>query len=217
MSMTRLEHLLTIAAEECTEIGQRVSKALRFTLGEVQPGQALTNAERIMYEFRDLQAVMEMLEDEGALPSIWIRDVAAIEAKKNKVEVFLAHSAEVGTLSATEPPAVTDALREMVALWERVHPGVPLGRPTVNAAEKALNVRLKTSLPEFSMREVPDSEYQEELLRDNPLLQELQFKEPDLPPPDWAGGFSIEPCESAPGGPVYISRPSFSPMGSTDG
>lgn len=103
--MTRIEHLLTIAAEECTEIGQRASKALRFSLEEVQPGQALSNAERIMYEYRDLQAVMEMLEDEGVLPSIWIRDAAAIEAKKAKVEKFLLHSAEVGTLSADEVPA----------------------------------------------------------------------------------------------------------------
>jgi hypothetical protein len=86
-------------AEECTEIGQRASKAIRFTAEEVQPGQELTNAERIMYEFRDLQAVMEMLEDEGVLPSIWHRDVAAIEAKKAKVERFLLHSAAVGTLA----------------------------------------------------------------------------------------------------------------------
>lgn len=97
--MTRIEHLLTILAEECTEIGQRASKAIRFTPSEVQPGQELTNAERIMYEFRDLQAVMEMLEDEGILPSIWLRDVTAIEAKKAKVEKFLLHSAECGTLS----------------------------------------------------------------------------------------------------------------------
>jgi len=96
--MTRLEHLLTIAAEECNKIGQRISKAIRFTLEEVQPGQALTNAERIMYEFKDLQAVMELLEDEGALPSIWVRDEDAIERKKRKVELFLCHSFDVGTM-----------------------------------------------------------------------------------------------------------------------
>jgi len=33
---------------------------------------------------------------------------------------------------------VADALREMLALWERVHGAVILGRPTVNAAKKAL-------------------------------------------------------------------------------
>lgn len=97
--MTRTEHLLTILAEECTEIGQRASKALRFSLAEVQPGQDLSNADRIMYEFHDLLAVMEMLEDDGVFPPIWHRNVAAIEAKKAKVEKFLLHSAEVGTLT----------------------------------------------------------------------------------------------------------------------
>lgn len=72
MSMTRLEHLLTIAAEECTEIGQRISKAI--------------------------QAVMELLEEEGVLPSIWVRDSEAIERKKRKVELFLCHSFDVGTM-----------------------------------------------------------------------------------------------------------------------
>lgn len=45
--MKRHEHLLSILAEECCEVGQRVSKALRFGLDEVQPGQDLSNAERI--------------------------------------------------------------------------------------------------------------------------------------------------------------------------
>lgn len=97
--MTRTEHLLTILAEDCTEIGQRASKALRFSLAEVQPGQELSNADRIMYEFYDLLAIMEMLEDDGIFPAIWQRNVAAIEAKKAKVERFLLHSAEVGTLT----------------------------------------------------------------------------------------------------------------------
>lgn len=96
--MTRIEHLLTILGEECAEIAQRASKAARFTPAEIQPGQELTNAERIMYEYKDLQAVMEMLEDEGVLPSIWARDVAAIEAKKGKVERYLLHSAVCGAL-----------------------------------------------------------------------------------------------------------------------
>jgi len=34
--------------------------------------------------------------------------------------------------------SVVDALREMLALWERVHRGTILGKPTVNAAKKVL-------------------------------------------------------------------------------
>jgi NTP pyrophosphatase (non-canonical NTP hydrolase) len=55
--------LLTILAEECCEVGQRVSKALRFGLMEIQPGQPLSNAERIAEELGDLLATAEELND----------------------------------------------------------------------------------------------------------------------------------------------------------
>lgn len=55
--------LLTILAEECCEVGQRVSKALRFGLMEIQPGQPLSNAERIASELGDLLATAEELND----------------------------------------------------------------------------------------------------------------------------------------------------------
>ncbi len=55
--------LLTILAEECCEVGQRVSKALRFGLMEVQPGQPLSNAERISEELGDLLATAEEMND----------------------------------------------------------------------------------------------------------------------------------------------------------
>jgi hypothetical protein len=91
------EHLLTIAAEEAVEVAQRATKALRFGLMEVQPGQTLTNAERLMGEFHDLLAALEMLHDEAKLPLRINR--AAIDAKRVQVEKFLAYSAELGTLS----------------------------------------------------------------------------------------------------------------------
>jgi hypothetical protein len=37
--MTRQEMLLTIVAEECNETPQRVSKAIRFGLDEIEAGQ----------------------------------------------------------------------------------------------------------------------------------------------------------------------------------
>lgn len=55
--------LLTILAEECCEVGQRVSKALRFGLMEIQPGQPLSNAERISEELGDLLATAEEMND----------------------------------------------------------------------------------------------------------------------------------------------------------
>lgn len=57
--MTREQHLLIRAMEECAEVQQRLSKALVFGLGEVQFGQDRTNHDRILMEFADLIAVSE--------------------------------------------------------------------------------------------------------------------------------------------------------------
>lgn len=99
--MTRTEYLLTCMAEECNEVAQRASKALRFGLHEVQPGQELTNAARIIQEWVDLVAVVEfMLADEGILnlKSFAGNFDSMILAKKEKVEKFMAYSKELGTL-----------------------------------------------------------------------------------------------------------------------
>lgn len=97
--MTREEHLLSCLAEECCEIGQRVSKALRFGLQEVQPGQTLTNAERIVAEYHDLLAVAFMLKEEGLLPFPSNPPLDLVDAKVAKVEKFMAYAREQGVLS----------------------------------------------------------------------------------------------------------------------
>jgi NTP pyrophosphatase (non-canonical NTP hydrolase) len=97
--MTRADHLLWILAEECAEVAQRASKAARFGLSEVQPGQEKTNAERIMEEYADLYAVVEMLINERLVPFERIKLFQGMEAKKAKVEKFLAYSQKCGTLS----------------------------------------------------------------------------------------------------------------------
>jgi len=84
--MNRQEHLLTIASEECAELAQRISKALRFGVHEVQPGQDKTNAERISYELADLLGVVGLLIDDGIDIGV---DSAMVEAKKEKVKAFL--------------------------------------------------------------------------------------------------------------------------------
>jgi len=94
--MTREEHLLTILIEECNETAQRATKALRFGLQEIQPEQDLTNAERIVYEFNDIVAIMELLYAEESVPKIF--DAVSAGVKKIKVEKYLAYSAELGTL-----------------------------------------------------------------------------------------------------------------------
>jgi len=96
--MTRTQHLLIILMEECDEVSQRASKALRFGISEVQPQQPFTNADRLMFEMAHLVAAYEMLlaEYPGKLLQV---DRPAIYQKKEKVEAFLRYSAECGQLT----------------------------------------------------------------------------------------------------------------------
>lgn len=91
--MTLVAYLLTKLAEECNEVAQRCHKAQCFTLEEVQPGQELTNEERIAQELNDLFGTIEVLQEAGVkLPGL--SDRKAIDAKKAKLRKFLAYSRE---------------------------------------------------------------------------------------------------------------------------
>jgi NTP pyrophosphatase (non-canonical NTP hydrolase) len=94
--VNRLEHLMTILSEECGEVVQATTKAMRFGLDEGRDIQ-VTNAERMRAEVNDLIAMIEMLEMEGIDLS---PDYQARADKKAKVEKYLLYSAECGTLSA---------------------------------------------------------------------------------------------------------------------
>lgn len=95
--MNKTEHLLSCLAEECCEVGQRVSKALRFTLAEVQPGQPLSNAERISQEMNDLLAVAGLLVQAGIIPPF--DDHARMIAKVRKVAEFAKYSRSLGAIA----------------------------------------------------------------------------------------------------------------------
>jgi len=97
--MTYTEHLLTILAEECAEVAQRASKALRFGLEEIQPGQTLTNAQRIMEEYDDLRAVVELCSVRGMMP---MPDDWRVKAKQQKIDQYLRYSQQQGTLTETK-------------------------------------------------------------------------------------------------------------------
>ncbi len=92
--MNRLEHLMTILTEECAEVQQATTKALRFGLNEGRDIEA-TNADRLRAELNDLWAVVEMLNAEGLDLHL---DFEAKETKKAKVEQYLTYSGECGTL-----------------------------------------------------------------------------------------------------------------------
>lgn len=95
--MTRVEHLLICLMEECNEVSQRVSKALRFGLDEIQPDQEFTNAQRMIAELQDLMAIVHMLNQAGVIPDQWL-SFPAIKSKELKVEKFLEYSRQCGTL-----------------------------------------------------------------------------------------------------------------------
>lgn len=97
MAMSFNEHLLLCLSEECDEVGQRVSKALRFGLSEVQPGQQLSNADRILDEMHDLLAVLAILQRRGVLPSPVLTN-DRVNAKLAKIEKFAEISIEQGTM-----------------------------------------------------------------------------------------------------------------------
>jgi NTP pyrophosphatase (non-canonical NTP hydrolase) len=99
--MNQTEHLLTCLMEECAEVAQRASKALRFGVTETQPGQSSTNAQRIEYELCDLIAVAEMLRDAGVIDLRPDYDCKAKELKKEKVRKFMKYAQECGTLAGS--------------------------------------------------------------------------------------------------------------------
>jgi hypothetical protein len=104
------KYLLTQAASECVEVAHRISKAQQFGLAETQSGQPESNAERVVGEFMDLLAVMEMLEAEGLIqmPSAEEQEVLK-QAKKAKVLKFMQYARdECGTLS--ELPGVRSGI-----------------------------------------------------------------------------------------------------------
>ncbi len=63
----RTSEVLTILAEECAEVTQRATKAIRFGLDEVQSGQTHTNAERLSMEIGDFLAAVSVLSSKGIL------------------------------------------------------------------------------------------------------------------------------------------------------
>lgn len=96
--MTENEHLLLCLAEECDEVGQRVMKALRFGLDEIQPGQPLNNAERIVEELQDLISVATILRRRLVLPSCHVPD-DVIQAKAAKIAKFMEIGRQNGVLA----------------------------------------------------------------------------------------------------------------------
>ena len=94
--MNLKENLLITVSEECDEIGEAVSKTLRF-------GYVDSNTYQIMYEFYHLCTMIEMCQDIGILPKMTDEDRDAIMSeKKQKVRTYQEVSRQNGTLKEDE-------------------------------------------------------------------------------------------------------------------
>lgn len=116
--MNRVEHAMTVAAEECSEvaqaaldadipglarqaahIAQTIGKALRFGINDGYPGAGSTNGENLVREVNDLIGALEVMIEEG-IPLPGLLDRAAIDAKKARIRHWMGHAAALGTLDA---------------------------------------------------------------------------------------------------------------------
>lgn len=102
--MNLREHLLTILAEECSEVAKNASKALRFGVDEVYRGpenpRLLSNRERIVDELEDLRVIIDILKDYGIALEIESGEEAEKRraAKRMKVFRYVGYARERGTI-----------------------------------------------------------------------------------------------------------------------
>jgi hypothetical protein len=99
--MNKVEHLLVCLAEECSEVAQAATKALRFGLNDKGPNHELTNAEYIAREFNDVIAVVKMLEELGLIPLC--HSPISQKAKKDRVILYMEYAKRCGTLEVENP------------------------------------------------------------------------------------------------------------------
>lgn len=96
--MDKKEHLLICLAEECAEVSQAVSKALRFGLDYGYPDTNRTNKSDIQKEIIDVIAVAQMLMSEGILDPIDLVHSGIVE-KQEKVKRYMEHAKITGALN----------------------------------------------------------------------------------------------------------------------
>jgi hypothetical protein len=92
------EHLSLCLIEECNEVGQAMSKLLRFGPTDRYPNaEKPTTTEKLIFELNDLYATVELLVGAKILPADWQRDNLKA-AKKDKILRYMEYARATGTL-----------------------------------------------------------------------------------------------------------------------
>ena len=94
--MNKTEYLLICLIEECAEIQQAATKALRFGLNNGHPSRRNTNADDIAKECCDLIAIIELLEEEKIINGM--TNIQNIKHKKKKMKHYMNYSRGLGIL-----------------------------------------------------------------------------------------------------------------------
>jgi len=90
------EHILKKITEECSEVIKEISKAELFGMEDCEPGQELSNKEKIQDELADLLGAIELVCEHGILNDREIFNREKVEAKKAKILKWLKYSQDKG-------------------------------------------------------------------------------------------------------------------------
>lgn len=115
--MNRVQYLLLKLGEESAEVMQIASKCMQFGLFEKKPGLDQTNIDRLVDEYNDVLAQVEMLEEAGIpMPISRLK----IEAKKAKCENFYEYSRSLGWVTEDLPVRPTYLEKQILAFKEYI-------------------------------------------------------------------------------------------------
>lgn len=114
--MNRIENLYVVAAEECSEIQQCISKILRFGEHNHHPHTpSETNVRKLLVEYYQLQAVMEEIirtrELEDVLPGDMPEHIKA--DKIINVNDWAKISEELGFITDVRKTTLTDMIEDI--------------------------------------------------------------------------------------------------------
>jgi hypothetical protein len=93
--VTKQEHLLTILAEECSEVIKEVSKCLRFGMEDKGVRMEYTNGERLHTELVDLVSTIKLLHQEKVLKY----RPTSFQKKIERTERYIQYAIEKGTIT----------------------------------------------------------------------------------------------------------------------